>query len=263
MMRGSDLWFHLAIGRWIMEHKSLPLVDSWSFTRNGQPWLQHEWLTDLLFQGVASSFGLYSLVYVKWALLVATFLLLFRVVWRLAQEPVSSYLSVLLAAAVAAPFLDLRPHLVTTLGYVVLLCLTLSRKRPPLYLPLIFLVWANLHGGFFFGLMALSVLLAPTIIAGPAADRLRSSLIWLSSALVCLLNPNGIKAFAYPLKYASIALRLSNNSMSGNRHFSRSGLIPLSTLMRLRPLSWPPRSSSFGAGAERKARIGRPWVWSF
>lgn len=202
MMRGSDLWFHLAIGRWIMEHKSLPLVDGWSFTRNGQPWLQHEWLTDLLFQGVASSFGSYSLVYLKWALLLATFLLLFHVVWRLARDPLSSYLSVLLAAAVAAPFLDLRPHLMTTLGYTVLLCLTLSKKRPPLYLPLIFLVWANLHGGFFFGLMALGVLLAPTIISGPAADRLRASLIGLASALVCLLNPNGIKAFAYPLKYA-------------------------------------------------------------
>src|SRR5205085_3161133 len=117
MMRGSDLWFHLAIGRWIIEHRSLPLVDLWSFTRNGKPWLQHEWLTDLLFGSVANVFGQNSLVYVKWILLIATLLLLFRVVWRLSNEPLSSYLSLLLGTAVAAPFLDLRPHLITNLCY--------------------------------------------------------------------------------------------------------------------------------------------------
>src|SRR5436190_13817945 len=203
MMRGSDLWFHLAIGRWIIEHKSLPLVDPWSFTRNGKPWLQHEWLTDLLFGGVANLFGQNSLVYLKWVLLVATFLLLFRVVWRLSNEPLSSYLSLLLAAAVAAPFLDLRPHLVTNLLYALLLCLLLgNKKKPPLYLPLLFLVWANLHGGFFFGLMALTILLSPAIISGPAPERTRNFLIWISSVLISLLNPSGLKAFAYPLKYA-------------------------------------------------------------
>jgi hypothetical protein len=202
MMRGSDLWFHLAIGRWILEHKALPLVDLWSFTRQGQPWLQHEWLTDLLFGTVANVFGLNSLVYLKWVLLVATLLLLFRVVWRLGNEPLSGYLSLVLGAAMAAPFLDLRPHLITNLLYALLLCALLPKKRPTWYLPLLFLVWVNLHGGFFFGLMALGILLAPTIISGPAPDRMRAALIGLSSALICLLNPNGIKAFAYPLKYA-------------------------------------------------------------
>jgi len=38
-MWGSDLWWHIATGRWIVTHKALPLTDSWSFTRAGQPWL--------------------------------------------------------------------------------------------------------------------------------------------------------------------------------------------------------------------------------
>src|SRR5205085_532158 len=114
----------------------------------------------------------------------------------------SSYLSLLLGTAVAAPFLDLRPHLITNLCYALLLCLLLPKKRPSLYLPLFFLLWANLHGGFFFGLMALLVLLAPTIVAGEQSERMRASLIWISSALLALLNPSGWKAFAYPLKYA-------------------------------------------------------------
>jgi hypothetical protein len=71
-----------------------------------------------------------------------------------------------------------------------------------LYLPLLFLIWANLHGGFFFGLMALLVLLAPTIVSGQKSERMRAVLIWISSALLALFNPSGWKAFAYPLKYA-------------------------------------------------------------
>jgi len=198
----GDLWWHLAIGRWILEHRWIPTVDSWSFTRHGQPWLQHEWLSSVLFQVVAVLLGMPFLVYVKWLVLVASFLLLFRLTWRISGEPISSYLSVLLAAAVAAPFLDIRPQLFSILGYVVLLCLTLDRPKPPLYLPMIFLVWANLHAGFFFGLMALSVLLSPILISGTMGERRRAALIWIASVLVCLLNPNGLRDFIYPLKYA-------------------------------------------------------------
>jgi hypothetical protein len=201
-MRGSDLWWHLATGRWIVEHRSLPMIDPWSFTRNGQPWLQHEWLSDLLFQTWVALFGLNSLVYWKWLILILTFTLLFHVLRRITGDPASSYASVLLAIATAAPFLDIRPYLYSSLGYVLIMHLVLRRGKPPLYLPLIFLVWANLHGGFFFGLMALLLLFLPSAIYGQPEHRRRVGLIWVACVLVCLLNPNGIEAFAYPLKYA-------------------------------------------------------------
>ena len=201
-MWGSDLWWHIATGRWIFVHRALPLIDSWSFTRAGQPWLQHEWLSDLVFQVWVSLFGLNSLVYWKWSILILTFLLLFHVARRLTSDPIASYVAVLVAVATAAPFLDIRPHLYSALGYVLLLCLTLLREKPPLYLPLIFLLWVNLHGGFFFGLMALTVLLLPSILSSRSSERRRTIIIWLASVLACLFNPNGIRAFTYPLKYA-------------------------------------------------------------
>ena len=78
-MRGSDLWWHLATGRWILEHRSVPMIDHWSFTRDGQPWLQHEWLSDVLFQAWAALFGINSLVYWKWFVIILIFTLLFHV----------------------------------------------------------------------------------------------------------------------------------------------------------------------------------------
>lgn len=201
-MWGSDLWWHIATGRWILEHKALPLTDSWSFTRPGQRWLQHEWLADLVFKLLVNLFGMNSLVYWKWLILLLTFLLLFHVARRLTNDPLASYAAVLVAAATAAPFLDIRPHLYSALGYVLLLVLLVLRERPPIYLPLIFLIWVNLHGGFFFGLMALTVLLLPLVIAKPSIDRRRTIIIWAACVLACLFNPNGFQAFTYPLKYA-------------------------------------------------------------
>lgn len=201
-MWGSDLWWHIATGRWIVTHKALPLTDSWSFTRAGQPWLQHEWLSDVVFQLWESLFGMNSLVYWKWSILILTLLLLFHVARRLTTDPLASYAAALVAVATAAPFLDIRPHLYSMLGYVLLLCLTLLREKPPLYLPLIFLLWVNLHGGFFFGLMALTVLLLPSIMSGRSSERRRTIIIWMASVLACLFNPNGIRAFTYPLRYA-------------------------------------------------------------
>src|SRR6266404_1934390 len=201
-MWGSDLWWHIATGRWIVTHKALPLTDSWSFTRAGQPWLQHEWLSDLIFQLWVSLFGMNSLVYWKWSILILTFLLLFHLARRLTSDPLASYAAVLVAVATAAPFLDIRPHLYSALGYVLLLYLTLLREQPPLFLPLMFLLWVNLHGGFFFGLMALTVLLLPAILSSRSAVRRRTIIIWMASVLACLFNPNGIRAFTYPLRYA-------------------------------------------------------------
>lgn len=201
-MRGSDLWWHIATGRWIVDHGTIPRIDEWSFSAAGRPWLQHEWLSDLLFQWWVAPWGVGSLVYWKWLVIILTFGLLFHTAVRITRDPVSSFAGVLLAVATAAPFMDIRPHLYSYLGTVLVIHLVLDRRQPPVYLPLIFLVWANMHGGFFFGLMALFILLAPAAFYGDRAFRIRAGLTWLASALVCLINPNGIEAFAYPLKYA-------------------------------------------------------------
>jgi hypothetical protein len=81
-MMGSDLWWHLAAGREIIQTGTLWLVDDWSFTELGSPWHNHEWLADLLFYGWASLLGVPSLVYWKWLLIIASFGLLQHVLTR-------------------------------------------------------------------------------------------------------------------------------------------------------------------------------------
>jgi hypothetical protein len=148
------------------------------------------------------AFGREALVLWKWALVAGTFTLLFVTLRRRTGESTASFLACFAAAATAAPFLDIRPHLYTLLGLVLLVRLTLDRERPSWLLPGVFLVWANLHGGFFFGLLALGLLLLPSFVFGDRPARKRATLIVATSTLAALVNPNGIHAFTYPLRYA-------------------------------------------------------------
>ena len=202
VMRASDLWWHLAAGGWIVDHRAVPRADSWSFTRAGAPWVHHEWLSDVVFDLWVRLFGRESLVVWKWGTIAATFTLLFVVLRRKTGSAAAGFVASLVAAATAAPFLDIRPHLWSLLGAVVLMVLALDRERPSWGVPALFLVWANLHGGFFFGLLALGAMLLPHVVFGDRAARVRTVSIVGASIAASLVNPNGLQAFAYPLKYA-------------------------------------------------------------
>jgi hypothetical protein len=200
-MAGSDMWWHIAAGRELFQTGTLWMVDDWSFTAHGRDWLNHEWLSDIVYYAWVKLLGVQSLVYWKWAVIVATFLILQLVLARQTGDHLAALLCSAVAVAIAAPFLDVRPHLYTLLNFSLLLLLTLGRQTGPLALGLLFLVWVNLHGGFFFGLMAAAILVFPWRRFSLRA--LRGAVI---TGLVCLaaatLNPSGLETFLYPLKYA-------------------------------------------------------------
>ena len=119
------------------------------------------------------------------------------------MDPLLAYLVTMLAAVVGSTHWLARPHLFTYLG-VVLVMERLERSeegaRPWTYLP-IFAVWANLHGGFLFGLIVIGIYLA-----GDLAEALRpdARAYWLArarrhaaalgfAALGTLINPYGVE----------------------------------------------------------------------
>ena len=200
-MAGSDMWWHVAAGRELVQTKTLWMVDDWSYSALGHDWLNHEWLSDLIFYGWVSIGGIESLVYWKWLVIVATFLILQYVLGRQSGSPLAGLICAGVAIAIAAPFLDVRPHIYSLLNFSLLLLLLLGRRGSTWLLAVLFVIWVNLHGGFFFGLMALGILLFPW--RNFSMDALRVAIIvGVICLLACVLNPSGVKAFLYPLKYA-------------------------------------------------------------
>ncbi len=200
-MKGSDLWWHIASGRFIWQHKTLNFKDPWSFTFNGKPWLSHEWLSDVVFQAWSSLLGMETLVWWKWMVLVSTFVLLFLTLKRIAGSALPAYLATLAAIAVGAAFFDIRPHLYSLFGFAALLRLALLPSRHRWLLPVGFLFWVNLHGGFFFGLLVLTTIFAVARMVGEAKKN--DLPLWLVCLVVCLVNPNGPDAYVFSLHYAT------------------------------------------------------------
>jgi hypothetical protein len=197
MLAAGDLWWHLAAGQLIVQSKSVPAVDAWSFTRESSPWFNHEWLSDVIYYLWSSAFGMPAIVYWKWGVIIAAFLALLLVCRRACRDFLPAYVATLFGLAVAAPFLDIRPHLYSLLGYALLLFIAMRSDRAlPIWLPVLFLLWVNLHGGFFFGLIALAIIVA---LSSEWRKNLR---VFGLCVVACFINPNGIHAFLYPLRYA-------------------------------------------------------------
>jgi hypothetical protein len=199
-MQGSDLWWHLAGGRWIAQTRTLHFTDPFSFTCHGRPWFHPEWLSDVIFFAWARLFGTDSLVWWKWGLVVATFGLLFRLFRQISGHSGTAYLAMLAAIAVGAPFFDMRPQLYTFLGFVVILSFALPLSRRLWVLPLVLMLWANLHSGFLLGLFVVMMVLAVSFFYGEAPRR--AAYLVLACALACFVNGNGSEALFWPIRFA-------------------------------------------------------------
>ena len=200
-MAGSDMWWHVAAGRELCQTGTLFMVDDWSYTEQGRDWWQQEWLSDVIYFIWADRLGVETLVYWKWLVIIATFTLLQLALARSSGSHLAGFICAGVAVAIAAPFLDVRPHLYTLLNFCLLLYLLLRRRPVVWLLVLQFVIWVNLHGGFFFGLMALGILLFPWSEFSLASLR-SAFLIGLACLLAAALNPSGFGTFFYPLKYA-------------------------------------------------------------
>lgn len=198
---GSDLWWHLASGRYISQQHEIPLNDPFSHTANGQPWTNHSWLWGWIFW-IAYANGADLTAWLNFALLLATFAL---VAWRARRASHSRWAAgaaTWLAAATCHWFLDVRPHIVTLL-FTSLLLATLHWRRAPWLWPPLVALWANLHGGFVFGLglLGLHLLLESVDAARRARPLPRAGWIGLvGAALAAGLNPWGFAIYGVALE---------------------------------------------------------------
>src|SRR5262245_8192408 len=199
-LQDGDLWWHIAGGRWIVEHGTVRAPDPFSYTAAGRYWLNDSWLSDVLLYLWAHAFGLESLAYWKWLVIVAAWLILFRLLVRLSGDRLASWLAATFGLAVAAPFLDVRPQLYALLGWALVLDATIARSQPRPWLPIVFLIWANLHASFVLGLLTLPVVLFPSVRR--RGHRVRVPILAAVCFGVTLINPHGGAAVMRALEHA-------------------------------------------------------------
>lgn len=210
---GFDLWWHIAGGAWAIEHFQIPRVDPFSYTFPGVPWIHHEWGSGVVYVLVMAVAGLRGLIILK-TLLVAGYLFFAGKIWQiLKKSPQIPFFTLLLLAWFASPRFVLRPHIFSNLFLALLLyglCRyffdeSCRRSRLLWGIPLLFVVWANLHWGallgwglFFFFWLAVVIKSRSFLPARPLFFSV------VVSALALLINPFHEKIYTFPFEHLAM-----------------------------------------------------------
>ena len=195
----NDTFWQLRVGEDIWRSGALPSADTYSHTAAGAAWGNHEWLSQVAMYLVWRAGGMPALSAAATALILATVV----VTYRLMIGPRMTRF-VLLAAgvSVSSSVWVLRPQLVTLLGIVVLLALLVNERHR--LIPILFLVWANAHGGVALGGLVLVGAVAAAAVrwwytrAREDAARLRVLAVVLAlSGVATTLTPLGPGIFRF------------------------------------------------------------------
>ena len=159
-MSTVDLAYHLRAGAEILATGAIPTTDTWTFTAAWMPWFDQQWGAQVLFRVTEQLGGWTGLVVLRAAATGLVFLCLGTIALRRGMSARNATLLVVAAFAVAAPAMALRPQLLGMVCFALVLLLIEGRRRHPRSLwlvPVIVAVWANLHGSFFLGPLALGL----------------------------------------------------------------------------------------------------------
>ena len=198
LLKDSDTYWQIITGKWILDHNALPRVDIYSFTKAGEPWISSSWLAQVLYAGAYEHAGWAGPVILAAGSIAATFALL---AFFLGRRIPATYamLTAFAAFVVSAGHFFARPHVLALpvmLAWVSGLLSASERREVPSFwlLPLLAL-WANLHGGFVFGLVLVAPFAIDALWNADRSQRRPLALHWtvfgLGALAACCATPYG------------------------------------------------------------------------
>jgi hypothetical protein len=222
----TDTWWHLRSGEYILSNRSIPLRDPFSHTRFDQPWIDHSWGSQVIMYSIYRLFGGAgqpgdggNVGLAVYTALLATAGMAF--VYLICEG--NAYLRafvVILAAAAAAVFWSARPQMTSFFLSTVVLYLLFFYKRRHVdrlwLIPIIMLIWVNLHSGFAIGFILLFGTIAgeilgrlldsknPDVLTWPQIGKLVA--ITVIALVVIVVNPNTTQMWAYPFRTVGIGV---------------------------------------------------------
>ena len=264
----SDFWWQLAYGRWIVEHGSIPVVDHFSYTRAGEPYFDQPWLAQVLMYWIYRVGGATLSLVGLAALLGTTYALLLRLCIRASGSVRLSAGLMMISLPVAMTNWSMRSQVFALPLFVVYMAVLSdwrdgTRKRLWL-LPLLMVVWVNLHGSFVLGGALISLVFAGELVdimltrrndgttEAPAGRRtaalasVKPLLVWGTiTAAAVLLNPSGPGVLQYVLGLVSNPAihgmveewqAPAAGSLVGNLFFVYAGLVGAAAVVARRRL---------------------------
>jgi len=230
LLGDAGIGWHIRTGQQILHSRSIPRLDSFSSVMQGKPWFAWEWLYDVVVGLLESVSRLNGPVWFTAIVIATVFAWVFRIVVSRGADILAALILCLLAMSASTIHFLVRPHVLSWLFTVVWLWILDSteqgsfgsrdlRDRKLWFLPLVMLVWVNVHGGFLLGFALLSIYWFGALwtwwrtnasrleesLQKIAARKRTRDLTWIgvASAFTSLLNPYGWKLHQHIYGYLS------------------------------------------------------------
>lgn len=203
-----DFGWHFKMGEYILR-SGIPATDPFSYTMLGFPFVDHEWFSNVII------FSIYRInpvfLYVLFALIpIAAIVICFPKNYRKGLIGI-----VVLSAAVLLSFSGVRVQEISWLFTAILLRLMFDPDsigvdnklwtKWRFYVPILILLWANLHGGFAISIFLLGIFITVRIVRKNL--QLADIGVFLVSVLATLINPYGIRL------WGEVISQLGNTSL--------------------------------------------------
>jgi len=223
----DDLFWHLATGRYIINTGTVPSTDVFGYMTQGQQWMPFEWGWDVITYGVYNLAGYTGLSILRTFLLFITFGIIFYTLKKFKVSDLFIIISLIIFSFAIIDRLTPRPHLMSYIFFVSLIYIICSYRyfnrnnyKILYFIPLIFLLWANLHMGIIAGGFLMFVYFISEFINTFYSNKfirseirpltkpelMRLFLIMLASALVMLVNPNFLQTYIYAYDHTKMKL---------------------------------------------------------
>jgi len=201
-----DFWWHINTGRYIVENRALPDEDPFSFTTPEGHTLRKEvllrryWLSQIILYLVYRIGGVSGVILLRSLVLTITLLLIYHLLRN--ADPYLRLLSIALTGGVLIYFTGERPQTLTfplvIIMFILLEDYRLHRSRKIFLLPLVTLLWSNLHGSVLFAMGIITIYLFAISLESftkrPGNRRVLYSFVAVCgfSLITSLLAPVGI-----------------------------------------------------------------------
>jgi hypothetical protein len=213
----SDMWWHLRAGEDTLRMGRPMTVDTFSHTRQGERWVNHSWLSQVLLYLLYQMGGYFALgAFV--ALLAA---LSFWLVSLQMDGPVLLRAFILIFAAMTAALVwSPRPQMTSLVffglvGTILYLFKWRGRDYLWAFIP-VFILWSNLHGGYALGLLLIGAMIVGEVVnhalfrTGDEVvewRRIGRLVLWgILAGVVVVVNPNETAMWMIPFKTVGVSV---------------------------------------------------------
>jgi len=205
----SDLFWHLQQGEWTLDHGQILDHDLWSFTRSGTAYNTGAWLGDVVMALAFRAGGWVGIDVLRAALVGVAAFFTARVTLRVQPHAAWAALPVLGVILVSRMVWGDRPQLFTLALFPIVLDVLFAarlegRARRLALLPVVFVLWANLHNAFVVGLVAVAIFAIDAVIETAPPLRIQLPLALVASLLATQLNPAGAGAIGRAAAYGAL-----------------------------------------------------------